>query len=389
MKVLAQQGYGYRLVALDEPTDELFDITPGVVVNMRRGTVSEPANIHSILSRGYWSPFEGDPAPVLALVSSAQVRGLTAATYTESKHRRWPRGTPVQGPKGGGRFAPKQEGIEPAEEPQEEVAEHPFVSNYAAIKSAGLDTQGFYLDESGRYPRSRARLHDALVALQLEKAVAPQGEPETLFLAGGPGAGKSSIRPMVSPPSDAVVVNPDDIKLALPEWEEGLAAGDPMLASLVHEESSDLAARVLRESNEAGFNVIVDGTGNAEGPGEAYPEGKFVGKVRDAQRLGRRTRVVLVDIPTEEAVRRAVARATDPDSPEYGRMVPEEVIRSTHKSVTQRHLEWRDMLEDWEVWANDDPEQGGRRLIARRVNGQPYEILDPDRYTQLERKANE
>ena len=45
------------------------------------------------------------------------------------------------------------------------------------------------------------------------------------------------------------------------------------------------------------------------------------------------------------------------------------------------------MASDWEVWANDDPEQGGRRMIARRVNGGKPEILEPKRYKQMEGKA--
>lgn len=68
MRVIAQRGEGNVLVALREPTNEPFDATPAVVVDMRRKRVSSPRLLQGILARGYWTPFEDDPAPVLALV---------------------------------------------------------------------------------------------------------------------------------------------------------------------------------------------------------------------------------------------------------------------------------------------------------------------------------
>lgn len=126
-------------------------------------------------------------------------------------------------------------------------------------------------------------------------------------------------------------------------------------------------------------NVVVDGTGDSD-------PGKFLGKINDAKKIGRDVEVVIVDLPTEVAVARAYERAAnDP----YGRMVPEDVIRGYHQSVTARHLEWRDQVDDWQAWANDDRDAGGRRLIARRVGGGPIEVLDEARYEQMLAKADE
>jgi predicted ABC-type ATPase len=107
-----------------------------------------------------------------------------------------------------------------------------------------------------------------------------------------------------------------------------------------------------------------------------------MGKVRDAEKAGYKTKIVFVDIPVEEAIRRADIRAQ-----ETGRKISQQQIRDIHRNVTARHLEWRDAAADWEVWANDDAESGGRRLIAKRVAGGPIEILDAERYAQMERKA--
>ena len=52
MRVIAQRA-NPLLVALDEPSEKLFDQTLGVVVDTRRGTVGEPGLVQSILARGY------------------------------------------------------------------------------------------------------------------------------------------------------------------------------------------------------------------------------------------------------------------------------------------------------------------------------------------------
>lgn len=249
--------------------------------------------------------------------------------------------------------------------------------------------------QDGDYTDERKATHNGIRAAYLSTARLPEnGEaPEALFMAGGSGAGKSSIVGKQGPdgnfhggtidaPEGAVYVNPDEIKELFPETDALKAADDPRWAALSHEESSDVAATLRGDAEKAGFPMVIDGTGDAAGPSEQFPEGKFMGKVRDAEKAGYKTKIVFVDIPVEEAIRRADIRAQ-----ETGRKISQQQIRDIHRNVTARHLEWRDAAADWEVWANDDAESGGRRLIAKRVAGGPIEILDAERYAQMERKA--
>lgn len=138
-----------------------------------------------------------------------------------------------------------------------------------------------------------------------------------------------------------------------------------------------MAAKALAAANDRGVNVVVDGTGDSGGT-------KFLDKVKAAEALGRNTKVVMVDIPTEEAIARAAARAANPASPSYKRHVNENEIRRVHASVADRHLQWRDQVDNWEVWDNT----GEPKLIARRVNGGKMEILHPADYTRITRKAD-
>lgn len=433
MKAVAERGSTVLVQIDDEPVGATpFDQTLGVVVDRRRNTVSDPAFMQAILARGYWIPFTGDAEPVLSLVSSA----LTAAGFDEAKHPRRPKGSEK-----GGEFAPKnalvgtpswlkseakdpQEAYYKATRPREAVeiargwlaesgftkeAEGNAVQVVAAMNEHYPDGWEFFLSindlhkedfrrnhmKGGEYTPERQALHNGIRAAYLSTAhVPPPGEqPLAIFLAGGSGAGKSSIigkqnstggftGGVIEAPAGSVYVNPDDIKEILPESQVLKGAEDPRWAALSHEESSDIAARLRKDAEQAGFPMVIDGTGDAEGPSERFPEGKFMGKVRDAENAGYKTKIVFVDIPTEEAVKRARLRAES-----TGRKVSDQVVRDIHRYVTARHLEWRNSAADWEVWANEDAEHGGRRLIAQRVAGGPIEILDRARYAQMEAKA--
>lgn len=239
------------------------------------------------------------------------------------------------------------------------------------------DTQQLW-SGSGPYGYDTRRVVDfqnPTIAGFLRDAQPGQAEPETLFLAGGSGSGKSTVLDALDDkPPDAVIVNPDLIKEKIPEYKRMVEGGSKYASFGVHEESSDVARRLLGEANAGGYHAIVDGTGDSA-------QGKFLAKIEAQQRIGRKVKVVMVDIPTNEAVKRAERRAK-----RTGRWVPEAEIRKIHKSVAANHIAWRDRVDDWEVWAND---RKPPRMVARRVAGGPIEVLDSARYQQALDKAEE
>ena len=384
MKAVAERNSSIVLVQIDpDPTGETpFDQTRGVIVDTRRRTVSEPAYVQSILSRGYWTPFEGDQDEVVGIVAS-----ITAAAFDESKVRRYPKGTKERGKEGGGRFAPKEHTSAPASEEDEEKGERGharpawlkgpangdasagyykalrpreavsdargwltengvkemhgipladlnavgvveamnehFPDGYEAFLAIELDAhkEAFHhnFKRNGEYTPERREFHAATRAFFIgEGDQPPAGEkPMALFTAGGTASGKSSIvgKPkmdgsgtfedgLIDVGSGNVLVNPDEIKPLSDEAQDLIKSDDWRWAMLSHEESSDIAAHIRKDAEEAGFNMVVDGTGDAQGPSERYPEGKFMDKVRSAERAGYRTKIVMVDIPTDEAIKR-------------------------------------------------------------------------------------
>lgn len=352
-----------------------------LVVTPSTGSYGPVMGEPSIAAWGYWR----DPDPELAAAAEELCRAhpelsavvAAARSFDETKIRRWPKGTKESGKVGGGRFAPKEATGGPAADGKAAgppASEHAPEKGDVARKLLGdaADTQALHT-KGGRYTPERLALHDEIIGHFLAAANGQKADhPVTLFMAGGSGAGKSSILASLKDvPENAVLINPDEIKAMLPEYQQMLAGGDAYAAWGTHEESSDIAKKLLATVNERGYNSIVDGTGDSE-------PGKFLGKIEAANMGGRHARVVLVDIPTDTAVERAMKRAE-----RTGRMVPEGEIRRVHRSVAANFADWQEKVDDWELWANDDKP---KRIAYRK--GDVTTMLDRKRYRQALAKAN-
>jgi thioredoxin reductase/predicted ABC-type ATPase len=212
------------------------------------------------------------------------------------------------------------------------------------------------------------------------------GQASALFLAGGTASGKTSAlkaAPELSPVA-AVLINPDEFKERMGEYQRMRDAGDRYAANGVHEESSDLSKRLQREALDLGLNVVVDGTGDS-GPG------KFAGKMSAMDEAGYAVDVLYVTLPTDEAIIRATARAL-----EEGRWVPEPEMRKQHREVSGRFEEVAALpfLRTLKVFDNSDsssrgPGHGsGPVLIADGARGE-YETLEPERFDRFLGKREE
>ena len=152
------------------------------------------------------------------------------------------------------------------------------------------------------------------------------------MLGGGPASGKSSVLDsgLVDAPkrTDAVFINADDIKEALPENERMRFRGNNAdffrASEFAHEESSILAKRIQKRAIENGQDVVLDGTGDSA-------VGKLANKVEQARQAGYKVNGLYVTIPTEEAVIRSNKRALG----ETARYVPVNVVRTTHQDVSR------------------------------------------------------
>jgi flavodoxin len=199
----------------------------------------------------------------------------------------------------------------------------------------------------------REALYEDILSRMIPSNVkpSPSGIKRIFFMGGGPGAGKSSIskpgkdgrmlsrsddpidrpvvpivqewledgtaKPMEGKEPQGVMINPDDLKMQLPEAqaahlrlvmqdEEGagavrLAAGDGNWAGEVHEESSLLAKILMNRAIEGGFDIVVDGTGNDN-------LDKMIKKVKTAKAANYRAIGTYMNAKPEDAIGGAIAR---------------------------------------------------------------------------------
>jgi len=223
-------------------------------------------------------------------------------------------------------------------------------------------------------PERIRQVHDPWVRESLEDGVA-HGDTRVTFMGGGSGAGKGSIQKSgdVTFRRGTTLVDSDKAKEAIPEYRQMLDAGDNKAAAFVHEESSDMAQRLMAESIDSGFDTVLDGTGDSSFE-------KMAGKVaRAREQGGQRVVAEYVTIDTDEALRRAAQRAAN-----TGREVPEDVIHGTHEAVSKifPKLADADTFDELRLWDNmgDRPE-----LIYERIDG-VERVLNPERFEAFLRK---
>lgn len=254
------------------------------------------------------------------------------------------------------------------------VGPHGFVHGWKYVGIPGAkDSLNAHLQSDGTLDPDREKLH----AQAVEKALAghtPTGRKTLTMMGGGPASGKSTIG---KPGADgSVVIDPDEFKKDIPEYNERIAAGDPSAAAYAHEESSALAKRATATAQARGLDITLDGTGDS-----SYS--KLKGKVDAAHAAGYKVHGKYVTVDTDEAVKRAKARAA-----KTGRSVPEKTIRETHASVSGafRKAAENNLFDSSELWDNNGSSPS---LVAHKDEGGQFTVDDPAAWQKFLDKENE
>lgn len=169
--------------------------------------------------------------------------------------------------------------------------------------------------KDGEYTPERQALHDKIIRHilspeKIEAAMPPEGEAPTFTILGGRGgSGKSWFNGKVFDPNKAIVLDADEIKHMLPEY-------DGWNAFQVHEESGHLFDRLTDMAEGMGLNLVHDAT--------MKTAKKAVALVQRFKDSGYRVEAHYMHLPRQEAAKRAVGRFLGPT----GRFVPPEVVLS-------------------------------------------------------------
>jgi hypothetical protein len=243
-------------------------------------------------------------------------------------------------------------------------------------------------DGSVSYSSTRVRdVHDPFVNTQMSGSI-PRGDDQVVtVLGGGPASGKSSAvkSGQVRIRRGTVTANADDAKDALPEMLEQMLKGNDSAAAFVHEESSDLAKRLLNEALESGSDVVLDGTG--DGSIES-----LIKKIENAREHapGKNTKVIgeYVTLDTDEALRRAKIRGAKPFPEGGGRHVPDKILEDIHESVSRVFPQAADidLYDELRLFDNNVPFGDPPILVYEKIAGQEPTIFRPDLWDDFLRK---
>jgi len=149
------------------------------------------------------------------------------------------------------------------------------------------------------YKPGRQKLHDEIVNKILSDDAInnakpePGGSPSFIMLGGRGGSGKSWFRDKVYDSSKCIVLDADEIKGMLPEYEG-------FNAFQVHEESSDILETILTRARNMGLNVVLDAT--------MKTTKTAVAKVQSFKDVGYSFEAHYMHLPRQDAAVRAAKR---------------------------------------------------------------------------------
>lgn len=220
-----------------------------------------------------------------------------------------------------------------------------------------------YMDENGNLSLERIALHKQIIDNYLIDKIPEEGIATMVMMGGGPASGKSSVLKagLYQLPNQSIIVDPDDIKRYLPNYNR-LSKISDKTASFYHEESSMIAKQLASVCFSENYNVVYDGTGNGS-------VGSVMKKINGAKEHGYQVNAMYVTINTDEALIRNKQRYDDAVSKgESPRRVPDSYVISCHKKVTQISMETSDQFDSISLYDNNG-EEGSIKLIAKGGNG--------------------
>lgn len=218
----------------------------------------------------------------------------------------------------------------------------------------------------GRFLREKKQVGDKWVHADEGKDLQGSDSPHVLFSGGGYSAGKGGVVKSVISGIDSgydgppLVLDPDEIKGMLPEFQQRFES-DPLANALVYREAWDIAQEIQRRAQERKLNMVVDGISNTS------PE-EMIRRVKSFTDQGYSAKAIYVDIPTEEAIKRATKRAQESTDKKDRRMIPTLILRAVHRDVAAtipalaRRVEKEGIPLDIEVHDNNQPAQEGEKF---------------------------
>ena len=177
------------------------------------------------------------------------------------------------------------------------------------------------------WTKDRQKLHDKIVEdIINENNPKPQKNPEFFMTGGGSASGKSIMLKKSPLPKGTVVIDSDEIKKRLPEFSAMQKKGGEIAeaaAGYVHEESSYLSKRLMRETAQRRYHTMLDGTGDNSIK-------SLQKKVQQMSDRGMKVKAKYATADIETALERNYQRFL-----KTKRLVPATYVRDVHRNVSK------------------------------------------------------
>lgn len=235
------------------------------------------------------------------------------------------------------------------------------------------DTSKKHKNADGLYTAERGELHKKIKDKVFDACGKPAaGErPQAILMGGGSASGKGRTLDTVVKAkleADGVevgIVDPDEVKKELPEYEGYQEEDINEAAAAVHTESSEVGAHIIDEIVGDGRHFVYDGTMKNTAKYE-----QLIDRLQDA---GYDVHIYVTDVPLDVAIERSDARAE-----ETGRKVPHSIIEGSHRGVPGSVEALKDKVNSYQVFDNS-----GDSLKLMAANG----FVEPELYTAFLEKG--
>ena len=247
------------------------------------------------------------------------------------------------------------------------------------LKNPEKHSVGKYI-ENGKLSNNRKKLHNEAIKKYF-KGVETTENPVIYFNGGGSASGKttaiSKLFPEVPSASNkrGIVVDPDELKKDIPEYNELKSKNDSTAAGFAHEESSALAKKLFSKAvNSKEYDVLMDGTlaGKTE---------KAKKKILDAKKSGSPVVGNFATVDIDEALKRNYLRYL-----RTGRFPSVDTVIKNHKEVSVNYPELAGLFNKSALIDNNGKEPV---VIAKSGEDGKLKILDKEKYNKFINKTKE
>lgn len=227
----------------------------------------------------------------------------------------------------------------------------------------------------GKYARSRTFIHDNIIAGKQE-GFSPKEKPIAFLMGGGSASGKSWLRGLICEEqaelgNEFIIIDADEIKELLPEYSELVQTLPEQAASVLHDESSDIASKLLESSAQKMNNFIYDGT--------MKNYSKYHSIISLLKSHGYVVRIVIADVDIDEATRRNEERfkATK-------RLVPRVELINSHVRVAEVFFKLKDIVDEYMLYDTFE----GYNVFAYKTLDEGEVFVNKDRLQLFLEKSN-